>query len=62
MTNKKDVKDIIKKEEIHLNNLLEQALVSIYGETFDPWNIGADCIKANFTNYHRYVSILLFLD
>ena len=24
MTNKKDVKDIIQKEETHLNNLLEQ--------------------------------------
>ena len=45
--------NVEKEVEDEINNLLEQALVSIYGETFDPWNIGADCIKANFTNYHR---------
>ena len=41
MTNKKDVKDIIKKEEIHLNNLLEQedlsAFKSMVDELRDTW-------------------------
>ena len=32
MTDKKDVKDIIKKEEIHLNNLLEQGDLSAFKE------------------------------
>ena len=41
MTNKKDVKDIIKKEEIHLNNLLEQEDLSAFkgmvDELRDTW-------------------------
>ena len=41
MNNKKDVKDIIKKEEIHLNNLLEQEDLSAFkgmvDELRDTW-------------------------
>ena len=41
MTDKKDVKDIIKKEEIHLNNLLEQGDLSAFkgmvDELRDTW-------------------------
>ena len=41
MTEKKDVKDIIKKEEIHLNNLLEQGDLSAFkgmvDELRDTW-------------------------
>ena len=42
MTDKKDVKDIIKKEEIHLNNLLEKedlsALKNMVDELRDTWS------------------------